>query len=165
LIGAIAALSLAGGLASGRVLFRPVDRVSQPIAFNHFKHVEDLGLECDTCHEFYTSGRHAGLPTLTTCLGCHEEPQTEEPEEQKIRDLAADGHDDVFRKRFKLADDAFYSHRRHAALGEIACATCHGSIAETTSSPAQQLVRISMDFCVDCHERSEIRSDCTTCHR
>ncbi len=165
LIGAIVGFSLAGGIATGRALFRPREGASQPIAFNHHIHVEELALECDTCHEFYTTGRHAGLPTLSTCLACHEEPLTESAEEQKILDLAEAGQDDVFRKLFRLADHSFYSHRRHAVLGELPCETCHGSIAQTTQPPEHALVRITMDFCVDCHERDDVASDCTSCHR
>jgi hypothetical protein len=26
-------------------------------------------------------------------------------------------------------------------------------------------VRITMDFCIECHERLGIESDCTRCHR
>lgn len=164
-IGAIVLLMAAGGYAAGRSLFRPVDRVSQPIAFNHLKHTGDLGIECATCHEYARTGEHAGLPTLSACLGCHETPQTDQAEEQKIRDLAAAGRDDVFRKLFRMPDHAFYSHRRHVAIGNLACATCHGAIAETTAPPERPLVRVTMDFCLDCHRGHNVPSDCTRCHR
>jgi hypothetical protein len=165
MIGAIVLLAGVGGFATGRVLLRPADRVFQPIAFNHQKHVEELELECDLCHEFYGTSRHSGLPALTTCMGCHEDAQTDSAEEQKIRDLAAAGQDDVFRKLFRMADHAYYSHRRHVMLGEIPCESCHGPIAETTSPPERPLVRISMDFCIECHARSGASLDCTACHR
>jgi cytochrome c553 len=163
-IGAIVFLAATLGYAAGRLVFRPVERVSQPILFNHQKHVEEVEIECEVCHEYYSTGRHSGLPTLTTCLGCHEEAQTDSPEEQKIRDLAAAGEDDVFRKLFRMADHSFYSHRRHVGAGEIPCETCHGAITKTTAPPERPLVRIDMDFCVDCHERDGASSDCTACH-
>jgi len=163
-IGAVVALGFAGGFAAGRVLFRPRPSIAQPIAFNHQKHTGELEIPCDVCHEFYATGQHSGLPALTTCLECHEEPVTESAEEQKIRDLAEAGQLDVFPKLFKLPDHVFYTHRRHAALGEIPCATCHGGIAETTTPPERPLVRITMDFCIDCHEQQQIRSECTSCH-
>ena len=165
LIGVIVLLSGAGGFAAGRALFRPADRTQQPIAFSHQKHVDDLGMDCDFCHELYSTGQHAGLPGLTVCLECHEEAQTDDPEEQRIRDLAAAGEEDVFRKLFKMPDHTFYSHRRHASVGEIPCETCHGSIASTTTPPQRPLIRISMSFCIDCHERVDVPTDCTNCHR
>jgi len=165
MIGAIVLLGGAGGFGFGRVLFRPATNVVQPIAFNHQLHGGELEMPCDACHAFFANGKHSGLPSLATCMDCHEEPLTESPEEQKIRDMAAAGQDDVFLKLFKLPDHVFYSHRRHAALGEIPCETCHGPVATALVPPERPLVRVSMDFCVKCHEREQIRAECTSCHR
>jgi predicted CXXCH cytochrome family protein len=164
-IGAIVALSAAAGYAGGRAAFRPSRSVAQPIAFSHEKHAGELEIDCAMCHELYETGAHAGLPTLATCQVCHFEPLSESPEEQKLFELAEAGQDDVFRKLFRLPDHTFYTHRRHAVVAEIECRTCHGAIAETSSPPERPLVRISMDFCLDCHERSGASSDCTSCHR
>jgi hypothetical protein len=164
LIGAIVVLAAAVGYVAGRTLFRPAGRVLQPIAFDHMKHVEELEMECNVCHEFYASGKHAGLPLLTTCLECHEEAGPDQPELQKIQDLAAAGKTDVFRKLFRIPDHAYYSHRRHAAIAEIPCETCHGGIARTSAPPTRPLVRISMDFCLGCHLDRGLKTDCTGCH-
>jgi len=164
-IGGAVAVCFSVGFAAGRALFRPSTNIVQPIAFNHQTHAGELEIPCDVCHEFYTESEHSGLPALTTCLDCHEDAVTDSPEEQKIRDLAEAEQLDVFRKLFKLPDHAFYSHRRHAGSGEIACETCHGEIATTAAPPERPLVRITMDFCIDCHERERIRSECTSCHR
>ena len=165
LIGAIAVLAAAAGYAAGRSAFRPTQRVIQPIAFNHQKHAGELEIECRTCHELYESGSHAGLPTLETCQACHSEPLTKSPEERKIFDLAKAGKNDVFRKLFRLADHAFYTHRRHVVVAKLECQACHGNIAKTTSPPERAQVRISMAFCLGCHERAGASSDCTSCHR
>jgi hypothetical protein len=165
LIGAIIALAGAIGYVGGRALFRPARAVIQPIAFNHQIHVEGLELECNTCHEVYESGRHAGLPSLEICTGCHEEADPNLPETARIVELVEAGENDVFRKLFKLADHAFYSHRTHVVQAGLKCESCHGEIAGTTAPPERPLRRISMEFCVDCHEREDVRSDCTTCHR
>ena len=164
-IGGIVLLAAAGGYAAGRALFRPSQRITQPIAFNHQKHAGDLEMECGMCHEHVTEGDHAGLPMLSTCMGCHEEAQTAEAEEKKIRDLIATGRNDAFRKLFRMPDHAFYSHRRHVVSGGIQCETCHGAIARTTTPPERPLVRITMDFCIDCHRRKNVSTDCTQCHR
>lgn len=160
----IVMLSLAGiGFALGRTLLRPTGEVAQPIAFNHEIHTEIL--DCDVCHELALTGAHSGLPGLSTCLQCHEEPMTTASEELKIGELAATGEDQVFRKLFRLPDNVFYTHRRHAGFAELDCATCHGSIAQTTSPPAVPLIRITMEFCIDCHRESGASEECTDCHR
>jgi len=164
----IAAIVLATGgvgFATGRTYLRPASEVVQPIAFNHQKHTQELELACDTCHEYLSVGRHAGLPTLSTCLMCHEEPQSKNPEEARIRELSAGGKQDVFVKLFKLPEHVYYSHRRHAVVAKIPCNTCHGAIAETTTPPTSPLVKIDMEFCIECHNRQSVKTGCTSCHR
>ena len=165
LIGAIVLVMGTIGYATGRVMLRPVEVVSQPIDFDHRIHTRDLEMECNICHEFYEDAQHSGLPSLTTCLGCHDDADQDAPELRKIGQLAAAGEQDVFRKLFRIADHTFYSHRRHVSIAEIDCETCHGPIADTTSPPARPLVRIDMDFCLDCHRQSGVSDDCTRCHR
>lgn len=164
-IGFIVLISAATGYTAGRYQLRPVEEVSQPIAFNHKLHVTDAGLTCDTCHEHYKTSDHSGLPGLSTCMGCHEQAQTDSPEEKLIPQLAAAGREDVFRKLFRLPDHAFYSHRRHVAIAGIACETCHGAVAQSTEPPEAPLVRMTMGFCVSCHEQEGASVDCTRCHR
>ena len=110
----------------------------------------------------FTMPSHA--QTADDCLDCHEEALTENPEELKIQKLAQEGENDVFRKLFRLADHAFYSHRAHVGGAGLPCETCHGAIAQSTAPPERPLIRISMDFCIDCHEKSGASTDCTRCH-
>ncbi len=160
----IALLLLAGvGFAGGRTLFRPSSNVIQPIAFDHGKHT--VTLECEACHLYPTHRAHSGLPGLSTCMQCHEEPQTDSPEEKKIATLVAAGQEDVFRKLFRLPNNVYYTHRRHVGIAELECVACHGQIARTESPPGTPLVRITMAFCIDCHQRSGVPTDCTRCHR
>jgi hypothetical protein len=165
IIGAIVLLAGASGYVAGRAIFRPVEQVAQPIEFSHQKHVEEAGIECSLCHEFYETSAHSGLPSLTTCMQCHEEPDPNRPEIRKIQDLAAAGQNDVFKKLFRLADHVYYSHRRHVKLAKLPCETCHGAIAKSSAPPRTPMVRITMDFCVDCHRRQNAAVDCTRCHR
>ena len=158
----IVSLGTAGFIA-GRVSLRPRAAVEQPIAFNHRVHVESL--ECETCHEFVRTSAHSGLPGLSVCLMCHEEAVTEAAKDEKVRELAAAGEEQVFRKLFQLADNVFYTHRRHAGMAGIECATCHGEIDQTEVPPPVPLIRITMDFCLECHEKQGVSDDCTRCHR
>lgn len=164
-IGAFTVIMAGAGFATGRAAFRPAGTVTQPFAFNHQKHVEGLGLECSTCHEYYGTREHSGLPTLVTCLGCHEGGPVGSPEEKQLLDLAERAPDARFRKLFKLPDHVYYSHRRHVAVAGLTCETCHGDVASTTVPPPRPLVRITMDTCVTCHAEQDVRTDCTPCHR
>jgi hypothetical protein len=165
LIGAVTLILAGAGFAAGRTGFRPAGNVAQPIQFNHQKHVKDVGAECSTCHEYYETREHSGLPSLTTCLGCHEGGVTDSPEEKRLLELAGQDPQPVFRKLFRLPDHAYYSHRRHVAVARLACETCHGEIAATTAPPPRPLVRITMATCVGCHVEKNVKTDCTQCHR
>jgi hypothetical protein len=165
LIGTFTVALAAAGFAAGRMALRPIEEVTQPIQFNHQKHVKDVGLDCSTCHEYFSTGEHSGLPSLSTCRGCHEEALTESPEEKKLLELVAADPQASFKKLFRLPDHAYYSHRRHVVAGALPCETCHGPIAETTTPPRYPLVRITMATCISCHDERNVATDCTGCHR
>ena len=43
----------------------------QPIAFSHRLHAGELAIDCLYCHSGAERSRHAGIPSLTTCMNCH----------------------------------------------------------------------------------------------
>jgi hypothetical protein len=139
------------------------DRVVQPIQFNHRKHAAQM--ECSACHTYYTLGAHSGLPDESTCSICHATALTKSPEEAKLLKMLAEGKPVVFKKLFHLPEHVYYSHRRHAVLGKLECTQCHDGIANTEVPPAQPLVKITMNFCLDCHQKSKVTTDCKSCHR
>jgi hypothetical protein len=162
-IGALALVTGVLGFAAGRTALRPEGHASQPIAFNHQKHVKDVGLECSVCHEYFSTSAHSGLPSLALCKGCHAEPLSKSAEEQKL--IVMREPLPSFQKLFRLPDHARYSHRRHVGSAKLACETCHGAIAGTTRPPASPLVRITMATCTGCHAERGVKTDCTSCHR
>jgi len=164
-IGAFAVAMAAAGFLAGRVLLRPTERVLQPVEFNHLLHVEDVGLDCIDCHEYYETGQHSGLPSVETCLGCHEGGVTESPEERKFLEMVGRGEDVRFRKLFRLPDHVYYSHRTHVVVAGLECVECHGAVATTSTPPLLPLVRITMAVCMDCHAEHDVNTDCTDCHR
>lgn len=139
------------------------NRVLQPIQFNHRKHTAQM--ECSACHPYYSQGAHSGLPDASVCAICHETPLTKSPEEAKLHKILADGQPLVFSKLFHLPDHVYYSHRRHAVLGKLECVQCHDGIANTEAPPSLPLIKITMDYCVQCHEKSKVTTDCKSCHR
>ncbi len=68
-------------------------KAEQPISFNHKKHLEQ-GMDCLTCHPYPKEQTFSGMPSLATCIECHKEPLTKNPEEEKIRQFQKQGRRD-----------------------------------------------------------------------
>lgn len=155
--GVVVAAGLFGGMAPG-----PLE---QPIAFNHSLHVTDLGLECVDCHRYVLTGARATIPNVDVCGDCHIEALGESAEEQRLVEFVESGEPIPWRKVYRVPDHVYFSHRRHAAIGEIECETCHGPMAERTEPVTRPAVRVTMDGCIECHEQAGVTNDCIQCHR
>lgn len=140
-------------------------RVPQPVAFNHLKHTQDLGLGCEFCHPYAQTRAHSGLPDATTCSACHAAPQGTSAEAARVTELITAGDPLRFNKLFRMPDHVFCTHRRHVAIAELSCETCHGAVGQTERPPARALVKVDMDFCMDCHREQGATLDCNACHR
>ncbi|MDH3216828.1 MAG: cytochrome C, partial [Candidatus Krumholzibacteria bacterium] len=68
-------------------------------------------------------------------------------------------------KVYRVPSHVYFSHRRHATLGQIECATCHGNVEEMTEPFARPHAPISMNKCMECHDRNGVDNECTRCHR
>lgn len=140
-------------------------KVSQPIAYNHKKHVEEAGLSCFDCHALALTHEKASIPNISFCAGCHQEPMTESKEEKKLVDYIKNDQLIPWVQVHRVPDHAYFSHRRHVSLGKIACQDCHGDVSTMTLPFSKPHVPIKMEFCIDCHERKSVDTDCATCHR
>ncbi|MBI1967504.1 MAG: cytochrome c3 family protein [Gemmatimonadetes bacterium] len=139
--------------------------VAQPVAFNHRKHTKDLGLGCEFCHQYVTTGAHAGLPGARNCGICHQVEQGKSPEAARVTALLGRGDPLRFNKLFRLASHVNYTHRRHVGIAKLECRQCHGAIADSDRPPSRALVRITMNVCLDCHRAKGQSLDCVACHR
>ena len=139
--------------------------VTQPIAFNHRKHTQDLGLACDFCHQYVTLGAHAGLPGRDVCANCHAAPLGDSKEAARLTEALSRGDSLQFHKLFRLPAHVNFTHRRHVGVAKLDCQVCHGGIALTERPPARPLVSIRMAFCLDCHRARQQSLDCVACHR
>lgn len=157
----LALSSVAVAVNDGRIFNDPVE---QPIGFNHRKHVEENGLECSTCHAYYEKEAFSGLPTAEVCAQCHAEAQGKSAEEAKLVQLLQKGRSLDWKPLFRQPPHVFYSHRRHVVTAKLECSVCHGAIAHTTSPPGH-VKKLRMQDCLDCHRRTKVATDCTTCHR
>lgn len=138
--------------------------VKQPVDFNHKKHVAELGMACDACHADYEKQTFSGLPTADVCATCHAEAQGTSKKELVLVEKLKQGEVLQWKGLFAQPPHVFYSHRRHVVVAKIACPTCHGGIADSTSPPAR-VRKLGMNDCISCHRKSNVSVACTTCHR
>lgn len=143
----------------------------QPIAFSHALHAGKLRLDCTYCHFNASKGKHAGIPAMATCLGCHQSGGIGQgkPEVAKLLELAnKPEYDDQgiaktggvvhWNRVHKLPDHVYFTHQAHVAAG-VSCETCHGPVKEMTVM--RQFADLSMGWCLECHRRNNYVSDPT----
>ncbi len=158
---ALAAVLLAGGCVD--------PTVAQPLPFNHRVHVAN-GIECVQCHEGVRTQARAGLPKVAVCMECHEADVTDnpaaKPHVELVRRHARAGTELAWRNLYALPAHVYYSHRRHVVLAGLACAGCHGDIANAATPPSRPVAdTLAMGTCLDCHEARGVENDCARCHR
>jgi hypothetical protein len=137
--------------------------VEQPVPFPHVVHVAK-GLKCtDYCHESATKGPIAGLPSVTTCMICHDSIARTRPTIQKVADYQKRGIDIPWQRVYGYTHEAHvrFNHAPHIRAG-VDCSTCHGDVA--TQTVALRVVDLNMGFCVTCHRTKQASNDCLTCH-
>lgn len=138
---------------------------SQPIAYNHHKHIEEAGLSCFDCHARVLTHQKASIPNIEVCKDCHAEAMTESPEEKKVVGYIERNQPIPWKQVHRVPDYAYFSHRRHVTLGKVACQDCHGDVNKMTLPFTRPHTPITMGFCVDCHEKKRVTVECTACHR
>lgn len=150
-------------IAAGAAFAAHRPKIEQPIRFSHAKHVA-AGVDCDGCHETAADQTFAGMPTLETCLQCHDEPP-KSAEEKKLAAFAARKAEPAWQRIYRMPGHVFFSHRRHVAVGKVQCSVCHGAMDKATAPPAGPAVKQSMAWCMACHEERHASIDCIACHR
>ena len=150
------------GAALNDFLDRRPDPV-QPIEFPHVVHVGKKIACTEYCHESVTSGPVAGLPSVRTCMICHNAIATDRPRIKQITAMREKGIDLAWQRVYGYTTQAHvkFNHAPHIRA-KVECSTCHGNIAQQTV--AQRNVDLNMGFCVNCHRENKAPTDCLTCH-
>lgn len=138
---------------------------TQPIAYNHKKHIEEAGLGCFDCHPRAQTHRKASIPNIDVCRTCHEDAMTESKEEEKLVAHIKNDRPIPWVQVHRVPDHAYFSHRRHVSLGKIACQECHGDVSGMTTPFTKPYRTMDMKFCIRCHEQKQVTTDCAACHR
>lgn len=145
----------------------------QPIAFSHRTHAGQLGMQCQYCHVSADEGRHATVPSTSTCMNCHTvvpgRTESAKAEIAKLAEYHATNTPIPWRRVHNMPDFVWFNHSAHTTA-DIACETCHGDIKGMTV--ARQESDLSMGWCVNCHRdenaKGRVRKaplDCAACHR
>ncbi len=98
-------------------------------------------------------------------MGCHAEALTKSPEEEKIRAIAKMGNEIPWVQITHVPRHVYFSHRRHATLGNLNCTDCHGAMDKRSEPPSRPFRAMDMNGCIDCHEQRKVSHDCNDCHR
>jgi hypothetical protein len=144
------------------------DAIAQPIAFDHRHHARDDGIDCVYCHQSVETQAAAGMPSSERCMGCHAQIWPDSSELAPLRETWRTGEPIRWKRVNAVPDFVYFHHGVHVQAG-VACARCHGDIANMPR--VRRVHRMTMDFCLECHrERSGGRAisritTCTACHR
>tara|TARA_B110000438_G_scaffold244008_1_gene244286 strand:+ start:1092 stop:1757 length:666 start_codon:yes stop_codon:yes gene_type:complete len=130
---------------------------TQPVAYNHYLHVEQLGLDCRYCHTHVDESGHANVPDAGTCMNCHSNVRSPviNPDSPKIAPIRAsfEGGDPVEWVRIhSVPDYVYFNHAVHVNRG-VSCVECHGNVNEAVVVGHEK--SLSMAFCLDCHRNPE----------
>lgn len=135
----------------------------QPIFYRHDVHAGEYEMDCRYCHFAAEVSPSAGLPTVSTCMGCHILAGAANPEVQKLRDYWNERRPIEWIEVHRLAPFVRFPHHRHVNSDkEIECQDCHGPVDEMPQ--VYQYASLKMGWCITCHEQEEASTDCTVCH-
>jgi hypothetical protein len=170
-------LGLIASLLIGWVAFPPLlySQKKQPVDFNHALHNGLVDNGCESCHFFREDGTYSGVPKLAQCVACHEEANSEDPEEIKfVEEYVKKEREVPWMVYSRQPACVFFSHAAHVKTAQMDCVTCHGPIGESESLKPYQQNRITgysrdiwgenilgvkrnswdrmkMDDCAECH--------------
>lgn len=139
---------------------RPV-APEQPIPYSHKKHLE-MGLECQLCHKAPDPGSQMTFPVTATCMTCHATLATDKPAIQKLTGYSKSGQPVPWVRVYKVLPGVNWTHKKHLEAG-VKCETCHGDVARMDRM-AEVTSVTTMYVCLNCHQNSNAKTTCDTCH-
>ena len=134
----------------------------QPIPFPHKTHIAKKAV-CTDCHETVEMGPIAGIPSVKTCMICHDQIATDHALIKQVASYSQKGIEIPWQRVYGFTHEAHvrFQHAPHIRAS-VECATCHGDVANQTV--AERVVDHTMGFCVNCHRQKGASNDCLTCH-
>jgi hypothetical protein len=139
----------------------------QPVPFPHELHTNQLGLQCTFCHSQVEHDSDAGMPSMETCYGCHQEILKNTELLAPVRNGYLNKEPLRWNRVNHVADHVYFHHASHIRAG-VSCESCHGNV---TGMPLMAKEKpLTMQWCLDCHKQqksplNQKLQDCYTCHR
>jgi len=131
----------------------------QPVLFSHKVHAGDNKTDCKYCHTSVTVSKHAGIPSVSLCMNCHnvvrQGRNTGTEEIAKIYKAIETGKPIEWIKVHNLPDHSYFNHAQHVSAGKVQCESCHGDVK--TMDRIKQVQQLSMGWCIDCHRKTEVQ--------
>jgi hypothetical protein len=124
----------------------------QPIPFSHKIHAGENKMECLYCHFNADKSRHATVPPMSLCMGCHQQVAKDRPLIKRMTALYAEGKSFEWVKVHHVPDHVYFPHRRHVAAG-VSCQECHGPVEEMNK--VKQVKEFTMGWCLSCHRNND----------
>lgn len=141
----------------------------QPIFFRHDIHAGQDQIPCMYCHYSAAVSSEPGIPSLQTCIGCHQliggSTPTHQAEIKKVRDAWRERKPPEWIRVHALPGFVRFPHQRHIkTLGAQSCTTCHGEVQNMPQ--VFQVSTLRMGWCVRCHlaQKPPVTRDCSVCH-
>ncbi len=138
----------------------------QPIPFSHELHAGTYKIQCLYCHSTAERANHSAVPSLSTCLNCHNQIAKDSPHIAKIQTAVSEETPIAWNKVHMLPDHVKFNHKRHVERfgAPNACHKCHGPVE--TMEVLYQHSSLSMGWCVSCHRDPAHQApvSCSTCH-
>jgi hypothetical protein len=136
----------------------------QAVLFDHEAMVQK-GIPCLFCHSDALKSPAAGIPSMQTCMGCHDVIATNSPEIQEVTSYWDYQEAIPWPRVNQLPRFVYFSHQVHVMAG-LNCERCHGDVGHM--AVARPVEKMNMGWCLDCHEQqpnSEQLRDCVVCHQ
>jgi hypothetical protein len=128
--------------------------------FSHMLHIEDIGVDCASCHPSTAESKLAAdknLPTHDECFECHD-GDTAGDECEKCH---VDPDEPV--ELPNPSREYKFNHKLHQEkLGEESCVQCHPGLNEAEFAEAANMP--PMTKCTECHDNSSAPQMCEACH-
>jgi len=157
----------------------------QPIFFRHDVHGGEDQIPCMYCHYSAAVSSEPGIPSLQTCIGCHQvvgggsrrglkgdttAARAERAQVQLLRNAWRERKPPEWLRVHALPGFVRFPHMRHikglatrqGVDANATCATCHGDVKHMTQ--VEQVSTLRMGWCVHCHMQNTVTRDCSVCH-
>jgi hypothetical protein len=108
---------------------RHPNKPEQPVEFPHNIHVGKRIGCTEYCHEAVTTGPVAGLPSVRTCMICHNAIATDRPRIKQITAMKNRGEDFVWQRVFNYTPQAHvkFNHAPHIRA-KVGCTSRNGTL-------------------------------------